>query len=216
MVASVTSVLSPRLEELTHSKTLHKDYLGDRPTPIWTIKPSVLSAMPSTRICNLSRPKTAHPMYEPPKEVKTVIPHAALRGRASARVHHLSRHKTYPPLHIMEHSEWDWGEWPTTIPQTALHAATSDRVEELSVPTKPHKQYLPPRSVQWEVQRSARSAVASERVKKLASAKSRNEQYEDYDPKAWQVSVAAQHAQASERLSELAVPLARKCRTKKT
>lgn len=115
----------------------------------------------------------------------------------------------------MEHSEWDWGEWPTAIPQAALHATVSSHVEDLSAPKQPHKQYLPPRSVQWEVQRTARSAVASERVKKLANAKSRNEQHEDYDPKAWQVSVAAQHAQASKRLEKLAVPLARKCRTKK-
>ena len=213
--ASVLAVLTQRLAELTHSKTLHKDYMGDRPSPIWSIKPSVLNAVPSTRICSLSRPKTAHPMYEPPKGVMTMIPPAALRATASAHVHKLSRHKTYPPLHIMEHSEWDWGEWPTTIPQGALHATASGRVEDLSAPKKPHKQYLPPRSVQWEVRRSTRSAVASERVKKLANAKSRNEQYEDYNPKAWQVSVAAQHAQASERLGELAVPLARKCRTKK-
>ena len=143
MSASAPTVLTLELEELTHSKTLHKNYVGDGPSPIWTIKPSVLSAMPTTRICNLSRPKTAHPMDEPPKEVKTVIPHAALRDRASACIHLLSRHKTYPPLHIMKHSEWDWGEWPTTIPQAALHAAASDRVEELSVTKKPHKQYLP-------------------------------------------------------------------------
>ena len=213
--ASVLIVLTQRLSELTQPKTLHKDYMGDHPSPIWSIKPSALRHTPSARIYGLSRAKTTHPMYEPPKGVKTVIPLAALRATSSARVHKLSHHKTYPPLLIMDHSEWDWGEWPSTITQGALHATVSSRVEELSTPKKSHKLYLPPRSAQWEVQRSTRSAVATERVKKLANPKSRNEQHEDYDPKAWQVSVAAQHAQASERLSELATPLPRKCRTKK-
>jgi hypothetical protein len=208
-------VLTKRQKELTASKRLHRQYIGDRPSPIWPIHSAVLNAKPTARTCSLSRPKTSHPQYQPPKQVRTVIPPAALSASATQRVGELARHKTYPPLLIMEDSEWDWGEWKSQIPPPALKAVATSRVEQLSTAKKCNRDYCPPKNVQWPIKRVTLSAVASDRVKKLSQPKSKNEQYEDYDPKAWQVSPAALHAQASQRLGELSTPLPRKCRSKK-
>ena len=175
----------------------------------------MLKSKTTPHTLSLSRPKTAHPHYEPPKQVKTIIPPAALRASATKRVTELSKHKTYPPLLIMDDSEWDWGEWQSQIPPATLSATVSSRVEHLAGAKKCSQDYNPPKSVQWPIKQSTLSAVATDRVKKLSQAKSKNEQYEDYDPKAWKVSPAALHAQASQRLEELSTPIPRKCRTKK-
>ena len=129
------SVLTQRLSEMTQPKSLQKDYMSDRPSQIWSIKPSVLKNTPSARICSLLRAKTTHLMYKPPKGVKTSIPLAALRATSSARVHQLSRHKTSHP-----YSSWstasgtgESGQVPSLkghfTPRTA-----SSRIEELSTP----------------------------------------------------------------------------------
>ena len=145
----------------------------------------------------------------------TVIPRAAFSARASQRVQHLARHKTYPPLKIKEDSEWDWGEWKSDISRLALRADPSPRVTELSLPKTTDKLYAPNRSAIWPVKRSTLQHTASERQVKLSQPKQIPRYQEDYNPHRWTVSRAALMAQASPRLEELSKPLPRKCCTRK-
>lgn len=145
----------------------------------------------------------------------TVIPMTALRVRPTQRLKQLSRHKTYPPLHIKKDSEWDWGEWVSDISPAAKNATASGHIVRLAEPKEDHALYKQCRQVQWKVTKEAQSHVASERVLKLAKPKNRNLDLEDYDPRAWNVSIAALNAKASSRIDELATPLPRKVRTKK-
>lgn len=148
-------------------------------------------------------------------QVVTTVPETVLRARPSRHLCRLARHKTYPPLPIKPHSEWEWGEWEADISTAARNALSSARVATLAEPKAAHQQYQPCKDVQWSVSKAALTRMASERMHKLARPKNRHGEMEDYNPHAWSVSRAALTAQASTRIAELATPLPRKCRTKK-
>lgn len=207
-------VLSPRQAQLVYSKRLHIDYIGDRPSPIWPVSPSALTATPTPRLLQLARSKNVHPNYHPCRGVMTVVPRSALLVTPTHRLCHLAHHKTYSPLQIKPSSEWDWSQWASDVSPAATRAEASVRVVELSHAKQSDPLYKPCREVQWPVREGAKSHTASELTVKLSNPKSRTSG--DYNPRAWIVSRAALHAQASPRLSELATPLPRKCRQKKT
>ena len=148
-------------------------------------------------------------------QVKTVIPHSALLATASQRLQYLAKHKTYPPLLIKPHSEWEWGEWKSEISTAAVNAISTQHVCSLAEPKLTPKGYVGPRQVCWEVGKAAKIHLASSRTTKLARPKSKHEETEDYDPHTYTVSRSALIAQFSPRVNELAMPIPRKVSVKK-
>ncbi|XP_062520313.1 sperm microtubule associated protein 2-like [Corticium candelabrum] len=207
-------VLSAHQEQLVCPKVLHKEYLGDRPSPIWPVSKSAQKAKSTPRLEVLSQPKATHREYEPAREIQTVVSDAAKHAGCSDRLRTLCQHKTYPNSED-ELRNWDWSTWESSVPQRAKTAEPSSHTLQLAEEKKPHPQWKPSRSVQWKVSRAALNHELSETSQKLAQPKERGQQ-EDYNPKAWKVSSASLQAQASARLQELCLPLARKMRSKKT
>lgn len=76
-------------------------------------------------------------------QVMTVVPEAALCVFPSERLSHLARHKTYPPLPIRPHTEWEWGEWTSDVTAAAKRAEASGRVMQLAETKKDHDLYRP-------------------------------------------------------------------------
>lgn len=224
--------LTPRLEQLVQPKQLHKDYIGDHPSPIWKINPEALSVSCTPRLSALATPKSLHADYQPSRQVHTYtnysiafyytlvqicppISRRALSATPSRRLIYLARPKIYLPLYIKPHSEWDWGEWTSDIKTAALQATPSERITELSQPKTPPPTYQPCRQVQWPISPASLQHVPNDRLVKLACPKQIPGYQEDYDPHAWSVSKAALLAQTSPGIDNLAKPLPRKCRQKK-
>lgn len=144
-----------------------------------------------------------------------VIPRSALLVAPSPRLQRLARHKTYPPLHIKLHSEWDWDEWKSEINPAALNARPSQHICSLADPKQTPERYMGPRHVRWDVGKAAQNYLTSDRITKLARPKNRHEATEDYDPRTFTVAHSALIAQSSPRINQLALPIPRKVRMKK-
>ena len=203
-----------RVDELATPKKLHREYVGDRPTPTWEVSEAACMATPSARVEQLAEPKKFHPSYKPCKPVMTALADSTLFALPTNRLKHLAQPKTSPELKIKEESEWDWSEWKSDLTAAAKSAKPTERVEYLARPKTAPATYQPAKDVQWQVSTSAKAIQASERLQKLARPKSKGT-WEDYDPNAYHVSLGAKHAHASPRINELSLPLPRKCSTKK-
>lgn len=60
------------------------------------VKPAALTATPSMRVTELSRPKTTPSKYRPPLELPRDVTPSALKARLSRRVNQLARPKHGP------------------------------------------------------------------------------------------------------------------------
>lgn len=214
MYITLVLVTTQRVDDLATPKKLHRDYVGDRPSPQWEVSEAACMTQPSPRVMELAEPKKVHPSYQPCKPVMTLISDNALFSLPTNRIKQLAEAKTYPELKIKTDSEWDWDEWKSDIPEAAKNAKATERIEHLARPKTAPPTYRPAREVQWLVSASAKSIQASERLQKLARPKNKGT-WEDYDPNAYAVSLGAKHAHASPRINELSAPLPRKCSTKK-
>ncbi|XP_048589939.1 testicular haploid expressed gene protein [Nematostella vectensis] len=214
-IQATTPALSERQAELCKSKSMHKDYVGDRPTPIWTVSEAAKSASATERVETLANPKSTPKDYEPCRQVQSIVSEAAQNATPSERIEMLAKSKSYAPLNIKPNSEWDWSEWESDLTEAAKLANCSERVSTLANPKAPHRSYKDARPVIWEVSDTAKKALPSLRVQQLARPKSRSQYNEDYDANAWKVSPGAKVAQATPRIAELAAPIPRKVRSKK-
>ena len=73
MHSSSLTVLTPRQEQLTTCRRLHKDYEPERLSPMWPIDQTTLTAVCTPRLRSLARPKSAHPEYQPCRPVSTAM-----------------------------------------------------------------------------------------------------------------------------------------------
>lgn len=207
--------LSERLEQLVLPKPVHKEWQGDRPSPIWLVNKSALKAQPSERLISLSSAKQHHREFQDVKPVYTVVSEAAKNATASQRVEMLAHPKQYTELAIKPDSGWDYSEWASDVSQAALKYEPSGRVLQLATPKDLNKGYEECRPVMWPVTRAAKKALPSIRVQQLSRPKSRSQYKEDYDCNWWKVAPGAKKAHASPRIEELSAPLPRKIRLKK-
>jgi hypothetical protein len=148
------------------------------------------------------------------RPVYTIVPKSALNASASTRLEDLAQPKIHHLLPIMDLKRWDWSDWEGRVSSAAKKAVSSAHVENLAQAKMPHALYQGQRTVQWDVQDTAKKASASFRVVQLARPRSRGTINDDYDP--YKVSLAAKHAVATPRLGELCAPIPRKIRQKKT
>lgn len=132
----------------------------------------------------------------------TVISTRALSASPSKRLHELACHKSYAPLKIKSHSEWDWGEWMSDMNTLKIPSATG-RLESLAQPKDHVQEYQPPRDVEWKVPPMALKHTASDRLNQLSQFKQ--------IPNRWHVSRAALRAKPSPTIENLARPIPRKC-----
>ncbi|XP_065843739.1 sperm microtubule associated protein 2-like isoform X2 [Oscarella lobularis] len=202
-------VLTPRQETLYYSKRLHPHYLENRPSPMWPVSSAALQGTCPQRIERLSQAKEGHPLYEPPKEVETVVSDRAKRAICSARVRTLAQ-----PKHTYQRDAETPSRNLGSSQSRRGDAEPSNRILLLSQHKRCHSSYEPCREVKWDVSRGAMSAMATDRIQKLS--RPREGGRDNYNPNAWTVSRAALTAHASPRIGELAAPLPRKTRTKKT
>ncbi|XP_065063201.1 sperm microtubule associated protein 2-like [Rhopilema esculentum] len=207
--------MTPRLDTMIQPKGWHRDFVGDRPSPIWVVSKQARNATATARVESLSEAKAVHKDFRPEKSVYTEISEAAKNAEASQRVDILARSKTYNELPIKPNSSWDWGEWESDIPEAAKKSEASERVQLLARPKSLHPRYQECRSVSWAVSEQAKKTLPSLRIQKLARPKSRSQYQEDYNPNWFKVSPSARVAHANPRLSELSTPIPRKVRQKK-
>ncbi|XP_076805412.1 sperm microtubule associated protein 2-like [Clavelina lepadiformis] len=205
--------ISPRLEQLIKSKTIHKEFLPDRPSPIWNVNKSALTYPEKERLKQLAQHKKFHPDWQPEQSVHTSVSDSAQKFVSTKRLLDLSRPKQYDPLLVKSNSSWDWGEWKSDIPKESLSHVASGRLEQLAEPKETPKEYDDNRPVVWPVSDAAKNAQASTRQHQLARPKTRTALDQDHDP--FKVSYAAKNAVASPRVCELCVPIPRKTRSKK-
>lgn len=140
---------------------------------------------------------------------------AAKNASATQRVEQLAHSKQYNDLPVKPDSFWDYSEWASDIPSAALNCTAHERVLELAMSKKVHKDYDGPRPVMWMVSNGAKAAIPSIRVQHLARPKSRSHYKEDYDPNWCKVPVSAKQACASQRIEELSLPIPRKVTQKR-
>jgi hypothetical protein len=185
-----------------------------RPTPIWQVSAAAKNTEPTARLETLSKSKSFHQDYEPPKSVYSVVSDAAKSANASGRVESLAKPKDSTALQTNQ-SLWDWSEWDYSVTEAAKSSTPSDHTLRLALAKKPHGNYKECREVQWAVSETTLKALPSLRVQQLARPKSRSQFIDHYDESAYKVSSAAKHGQATPRLEELCAPLPRKVRQKK-
>uniref|UniRef100_H2ZDQ3 Testicular haploid expressed gene protein-like n=2 Tax=Ciona savignyi TaxID=51511 RepID=H2ZDQ3_CIOSA len=205
--------VSERLEQLVKSKSAHKDFVPDRPTPIWKVSTAALHFPEKTRMIQLAESKPFHQQWVPMRSVYTTVSDSAKTAIPTKRLVELARPKTYDPLLVKSNSCWDWGEWKSDIPKESLAHTASGRLEQLAEPKPTPKSYEENRSVLWPVSSAAKTAEPSTRQQQLARPKTRTALDQDYDP--YRVSLAARNAVASPRIGELATAIPRKVKAKK-
>ncbi|XP_064597676.1 sperm microtubule associated protein 2-like [Liolophura sinensis] len=203
---TTTCVASARVQELSRSKDLNKNYKGDRPTPIWLVSSAAQNTSPSARTESLSQPKPLSPLYKAERSPYTIVTPGASRATSTARLDALSVPRQKSDLATFRD--------PTeSVSSAALKATASGRVEQLAESKKLHPSYQEEKQIQWPVSDSAMKAIASLRLQQLARPRSRSLLKDDYDP--YKVTFAARHAHTTPRVEELAVPLPRKVVVKK-
>nr|XP_002126454.1 testicular haploid expressed gene protein-like [Ciona intestinalis]XP_026696539.1 testicular haploid expressed gene protein-like [Ciona intestinalis] len=205
--------VSERLEELVKSKSGHRDFVPDRPSPIWKVPTAALHFPERRRLKQLAQPKPFHQQWIPMRSAYTVVSESAKQGAPTKRLIELARPKTYDPLLVKSNSSWDWGEWKSDIPKESLNHVASGRLEQLAEAKPTPKSYEENRGVMWPVSLAAKTAEASTRQQQLAKPKTRTALDQDYDP--YKVSFAARNAVASPRIEEIATAIPRKVRAKK-
>ena len=120
------------MEELTVSKSLHQDYLWDRPSPIWDVSRASQTHAPSGRVQDLARAKTVHAEYRPCRSVETVISSSTKRAVASDRIEELSNLKRGKQKGGKETWE-EWGQPAWEISRGARIAVATEHLERLSL-----------------------------------------------------------------------------------
>ena len=124
--------LTNRMEELTKPKSLHNEYSGDRPSPIWDVSTASRTHTPTLRTFDLARAKTMHMEYRPCRSVETAICPAAKRAVASARIERLSNPKKDKRSGGEERCE-EWGQPAWNISRSAKNATATEHLENLAV-----------------------------------------------------------------------------------
>ncbi|KAJ8028662.1 Testicular haploid expressed protein [Holothuria leucospilota] len=200
-------------DNLCKPKSVHKEWTGDRPTPIWKVSEAAQKAEASERVTALSQAKDCHKDFVPEGPVRTKVSKAAMNATPSARIEQLAKEKTYQPLKIKESWEFDSYVWDQEISKAAKNAKCSDRLDTLAEAKSLHPEFNFAKPVRWETTESTKKAIATLRLQQLARPKSRGKN-ENYDP--YKVSSAAIHARATPRIDELCAPIPRKVRQKKT
>ena len=120
------------MEELTVPKSLHSNYLWDRPSPIWDVSTASQAHTPTGRIQELARAKTVHMEYRPCRSVETVISHATKQAVASTRIDELSNLKRGKLKGGKERWE-EWGQPAWDISSAAKSAVATEHLDKLSV-----------------------------------------------------------------------------------
>lgn len=189
--------------------------------PMRPISSAALNAKASERVSALATPKKNFQLDHPQKcsrhcfvysagrsSVIWDVSPLAMKANPSDRIEELSKSKKMAMGYTEDRSSYVLGCGRSSpiwdIKESAKKAAISDRVDSLSHPKVAHREYLPPRGVQWPVLERARNGRYPARIETLSRPKERNEgPYRDPD---WQVSKSARNAQASSRVQELSQP----------
>ena len=123
---------------------------------------------------------------------------------ASDRIGTLSAPKSLPKEHQLNR------ETPkTVIPNPALNATPTGRLEALSVPKT--REETMHRDAMWPVPNSAKKASPTVRIQELSKSRSIPEGYQPHRDVIWQVPRSARKAVATNRLNELSCPTVRPC-----
>jgi len=212
--------LTERQKQLTHHKDFHREWSGDRPSPMWLVSHAAQRATASVRLESLAEPKSHHRDFQAERQVKTDVSNAAQNAQASERIVQLANHKglhdQYEELQTDGHvDQWDWSEWKSGISEAALRCEPNARISQLAEEKTLHRDYKGTRPVEWNVPGAAKKALPSIRVQQLSRPKSRSQYQEDYNSKCWQVSQGAKKAHATPRIESLALPIERKVRQKR-
>ncbi|XP_033903762.3 testicular haploid expressed gene protein-like [Acipenser ruthenus] len=211
--AATTSVLTPRLSELSQFKALNTKYSEDRRSPIWTVSAAALKSTATKRLEELAQPKAVSQEWEPQRFVYSVVSEAVKSAVPSPRILQLARPKRrYPPV-ARDSLIWSPEQGISIVTEAACSAVATPRLQDLATAKKVHPLFLPEKPTAWPVPESAMKVVASDRVHMLAKPKVRKGIFEGYDP--YLVTETAKQAQASLRVLELSTPLPRKVRHKK-
>ncbi|XP_067308914.1 sperm microtubule associated protein 2 [Pseudorasbora parva] len=203
-ISTTTFELSPRLEQLAHSKQSSHFFEESRRSPEWTVSAAALKACPSQRVCSLALPRVPVDGWQPDRPLLAPLSVAVKTAKPSPRIWHLAQPKKAKMV-LTQAPSIDSSNHTFGIP-----TQPSSRILQLASPKQVHAQHTLARPVSWPVPDRVLKAVASESLKTLARPKTRQALFEDYDP--YRVSPAARAATASPRLLELSLPLPRKCK----
>lgn len=107
------------------------------------------------RTATLARPKQTHPLYQPSRQVQTVVSDAAKNSSPSEHTLQLSRPK------LRREGPFQDPQW--VVSRGALGGVATERVGELARPKKLAEGYQQSRDVIWRVSLGARNAIASTR-----------------------------------------------------
>eukprot|EP00079_Xenopus_tropicalis_P038838 XP_017952609.1 PREDICTED: testicular haploid expressed gene protein isoform X3 [Xenopus tropicalis] len=202
--------MSQRQEELANPKKVIA-INEDRPSPIWPVSSSALSAFPSARVQNLAQPKKTSQEWMEDRPAYSIVSEGAKKASASPRTLHLAKpkHKASCSLPGTPNSHQSSGKESSR----SIKSAPTARTESLAVHKIEHPEYQHDLPVVRPVPSSALHTQATDRVCQLAKPSPRRIISDVYDP--YKISPAAKHAEASPRIQELCTPPARRQRSKK-
>ncbi|XP_057306813.1 testicular haploid expressed gene protein-like isoform X1 [Hydractinia symbiolongicarpus] len=187
--------------------------------PMRPISKSAMNAKASERLENLATPKKNFQSDAPlkcsreyfmyscgrPSVILDVSP-LAMKAAASERIEELAK----PKRHITGYTDnrpgyvlgcgrssplWEVSDAAKTLKERV-------RTTQLAQPKTTHRDYQPPRKVEWIVSSAAKNATTPTRIKMLSNPKERKEGPFRYPQ--WVVGKGARNAQASNRLQDLA------------
>lgn len=202
-------IATPRVTELARHRTVVGSWRPDRPTPVWPVSRTAMSAHPSGRLAELSKHKNPHTSYSFDRAPEWLVNHDL--SNASARIDALAVPKRREEAHTNFDPFWGY-RYPVSDP--AMQARCSERLDSLAAHKGYHKEFKDERPIRWDVSKEALESIASLRLQQLSRPRSRTMIKDDYDP--YKINPSAKKARATPRVEELCVPIPRKVRSKKT
>ncbi|XP_046565615.1 testicular haploid expressed gene protein-like isoform X3 [Haliotis rubra] len=202
---------SQRVTELAKPKRTHQEYLEHRPdffyscgraSPIWTVEKGAAQCGERAHTTQLAQHKPYHKDFQPSRQVQTVIPAPALKGRASERVESLATPKERNPGPFRE-PQW-------TVSAAAKNSSASTRSMELARAKGTTEGFQAAREVEWPVTRAAKRAAASSRLEELSQPIVRaSMDHVQFNPDAFIVRESALKGVVPRRIEDLAQPIQR-------
>lgn len=202
-------VATPRVSELSRSRTVVGAWRPHRPSPMWMVSPGAMSAEASGRLAQLAQHRSAMTSYSYDRNPQWDVARPATTTTASQRLEQLAT----PKAREERHSNFDpyWG-YNIGVSKNAMFAKLSERVDILSEPKGYNKEFRDERPIKSIVSQEAMEAIASLRLQQLARPRSRTMIKDDFDP--YKIAPSAKKTRPSPRVEELAMAIPRKIRQK--
>lgn len=172
--------LSKRGQNLACPKHPHRNYRGDRPSPIWKVNKAAMNAKPNDRIVKLAEHKLPHKNWVEDQPVISFIKKETMEAHPSDRILALAQPKAADSRFVtpqISKTQLDILQRDGNrkfAPNGKVNEAfineskTPDFVERLSNSKQSPKGFRPDRPIKWKITESMKAVEITDRVDELS------------------------------------------------